>query len=304
MGVTCFTPKEEEENKKNSSKRNSRRNNDNESIDIKDITFKGRNKKKNKSCNPNIITNNTYKNNNQGGKKQEIKNKNHEENNNKNNNNKSSNVVDNTNKNNKQQQNKSDNINSNNDNNKNKSYSNMEQNCDYNLVCCKCKSIPHIKEVDYIKELNDFKIKYTCDCPEKKGYYTESYLINFINEEKIDKRINNFISLENREKIIKTIKENKNESNGLQILEKLFEKKIIVKKKEVIQSITDGSAAPLNDGKKYFINYYKSEIQNSNNDLPFNNNLKGNKNNELNDSVSEEKPRQNSLEENRNEVLD
>ena len=312
MGIICTSREKEINREINQNKRNSRAKNNCESINIEGISFKDK-KEINKSCNPKININNTNKIHNKEKNKQKIKNKNDEDNINKNskknnNTNKSSNNVNNSNKINKLKQDKGkdkNDLKNNNNNNKNKkSYSNMNQTYDYNLVCRKCKSIPNIKEVDYVKELNDFKIKYTCDCTEKNGDYAESYLINFINEEKVSKRIINFISLENRKKIIETVKENKNDSNGLQILEKLFEKKIIVNKKKIIQSITASSPAPLNDGKKYIIDYYKSEIQNSNNNLPLSNNLKDNQNNEQNDSDIQEKPSQNVLEDFRNEVQD
>lgn len=146
---------------------------------------------------------------------------------------------------------------------KKKSYSDFEMSNAYNCVCPDCKTIPIIKEVDFVEELSDFKIKYTCNCkPSNEGQESSSYLINFINKEKPNSINTNFISKDNLEKIIEIVEEKKNETNGLEILEKLCRKL-----KKYIISIS--MAPPPADTKFESINFYTtivgSEVQNSRN---------------------------------------
>lgn len=152
--------------------------------------------------------------------------------------------------------------------NKKKSYSDFDMNSAYNCVCPDCKSIPIIKEVDFVEELNDFKIKYICKCNyPKEGQEPFSYLINFINQEIPNSIDTNFISSDNLEKILEIAKEKKNATNGLEILEKLcrkLKKFLITLSMAPPPAYTTDTKLVSND---CYMTIVGNEVQNSKNEL-------------------------------------
>ena len=164
-------------------------------------------------------------------------------------------------------------------------YSNLEINKDYYLVCpnCKCR-IPHIEEINYDDNNNDFKVLYNCSCIKSKESYLRflfsikepsnlcnihNNILNFyckkckhsicescknghINHQIEDN--NNFIPQEKIKIILEKVNEKKEHFKGTEILNKfikryLNERKLIPREEEKINDKTI---------KKY---YYLKELK-------------------------------------------
>ena len=109
-------------------------------------------------------------------------------------------------------------VNNNKDSQKENSYSTLTLGKKYYLVCPDCKkSIPNIKNFEYDKNENDFKISYKCDCT-KTDNILKKNLIKFYYTKK--PKNNNYIPEEIIDKMYKIAQENEKNFKGFEIFDK------------------------------------------------------------------------------------